>query len=270
LLAQTGATGYIGNFSSSNYNALVIRINHRMSHDLTVEMNYTYSHSIDNDSGVQNNLIDFATAEVCDLRNLRVCRGSSDFDHRHILVGNFLWGLPIGQGKWLGHDVSKPVNELIGGWQFSGIFTAFTGDPYKVDSGAFTIDFTQTQAMVFTGNKSDLKSDIHFDSTAGVPQFFKDPTSAQNAFTYPIAGGPGNRNIFVGPGLWNLDMAMLKNFQMPWSDSQRLQFRVDALNIFNHVNFSNPSTSFANQGTFGNLTSDNGPRVVQLGLRYIF
>jgi hypothetical protein len=270
LLAQTGATGYIGNFSSSNYNALVIRVNHRMSHDLTVELNYTYSHSIDNDSGVQNSLVDFSTSEVCDLRNLRVCRGSSDFDHRHIAVANFIWGLPIGQGKWIGHDVSKPVNELIGGWQFSGIFTAFTGDPYKVDSGAFTIDFTQTQPMVFIGNKSDLKQGIHYDATNGVVQYYKDPTAAQNAFTYPIAGGPGNRNIFVGPGLWNLDLAMLKNFQMPWSDSHRLQFRVDAFNLFNHVNFSNPTTNFANQGTFGNITSDNGPRVLQLGLRYLF
>ena len=272
LLSQTGATGFIGNYSSSSYNALVIRVNHRMSHDLTVELNYTYSHSIDNDSSVQNDLISYLSsgaAEVCDLRNLRVCRGNSDFDHRHILVMNFEYGLPLGQGKWIGHDSSKLVNELIGGWKFSGIFTAYSGSPFKIDSGAYTIDFSQTQPMVFIGTNHDVRSGIK--TSNGVVQYFADPTAAQNAFTYPIAGGPGNRNVVSGPGLWNLDMAMLKDFQMPWADSHKLQFRVDALNLFNHVNFSNPTAAFNNLGTFGNITSDvNGARVLQLGLRYMF
>jgi Carboxypeptidase regulatory-like domain len=275
LLAQNGAAGFIGNYSASSYNALIIRVNHRVSHNLTMELNYTYSHSIDNDSGVQNNLIDFATAEICDLRNLRVCRGSSDFDHRHILVSNFEYGLPFGQGKWLAHNSSKLVDELIGGWHVSGIFTAYTGSPFKVDSGAFTIDFTQTQPAVFIGTRSDVKSGIHqVAQGAGVPnsvQFFSNPTNAQSAFTGPIAGGPGNRNILASPGLWDLDVALLKDFKMPWSESHKLQFRTDAINVFNHVNFSSPGASLLNPSTFGNITSDvNGPRVLQLGLRYMF
>ncbi len=273
LLSQAGAAGFIGNWSSSNYNALIVRVNHRVSHNLTVELNYTYSHSIDNDSDVQNNLIGYLSsgaAEICDLRDLRVCRGNSDFDHRHILVGNFDYGLPIGTGKWLAHDASKPLNELIGGWRFTGIFTAYSGQPFKVDSGAYTIDFSQTQGMVFTGTNADVRSGIHYDASAGTVQYFKDPTAAEGAFTFPIAGGPGQRNVVSGPGLWNIDMAMLKDFQMPWSESHKLQFRVDAINLFNHVNFNNPSASFNNLGTFGNITGDAGPREVQLGLRYIF
>jgi len=278
LLAQNGAAGFIGNYSSSNYNAMIVRVNHRVSHDLTMELNYTYSHSIDNDSGVQNNLIDFSTAEICDLRNLRACRGSSDFDHRHVLASSFEYGLPIGQGKWIAHDSSKLLNELIGGWHVSGIVTAYSGFPFKIDSGAFTIDFTQTQPGVFIGTKSDIKSGIHqVVQGPGAPntlQYFANVTNAQGAFTAPIAGGPGNRNIVSGPGFWDVDMAILKDFKMPWSDTHRLQFRTDAINLFNHPNFSNPTTSNAsliNPGTFGNITSTvNGPRQLQLGLRYIF
>jgi hypothetical protein len=275
LLAQNGAAGFIGNYSASSYNALIIRVNHRISHDLTMEVNYAYSHSIDNDSGVQNNLISFSTSEICDLRNLRVCRGSSDFDHRHLLSSAFEYGLPFGQGKWIAGGSSTLLDELIGGWRLSGIFSAFTGSPFKVDSGAFTIDFTQTQPAVFIGTKADVKKGIHLvPQGAGLPstvQFFSSVTNAQGAFTAPIAGGPGNRNIISGPGFWDLDLALLKDFRMPW-EGHRLQFRTDAINVFNHVNFSNPgATSIIVPGTFGNITSDvNGPRVLQLGLRYIF
>jgi len=274
LLAQDGAAGYIGNFSASDYNALQVRVNHRMSHNLTMELNYTYSHSIDNDSGVQNNLITFASSEICDLRNLRVCRGSSDFDHRHLLASNFEYALPIGRGMWLASGTPKALDEVIGGWHVSGIFTAYTGSPFKIDSGAYTIDFTQTQPAVFIGPWSAVAKGIHqVPQSSGPPvvQFFKNETNAIGAFTAPIAGGPGNRNIISGPGFWDLDFALLKDFKLPW-EGHKIQFRTDAINVFNHVNFSNPSNALIiNPVPFGTITSDvNGPRLLQLGLRYIF
>lgn len=276
LLAQDGAAGFIGNYSSSNYNGLIIRVNHRFSHDLTMEANYTYSHSIDNDSGVQNGLISFSGSEICDLRNLRVCRGSSDFDHRHLLTANFVYGLPIGRGKWVGSNMSKLLDTAVGGWKVSGIVSAYTGSPFKVDSGAFTIDFTQTQPGVFIGAKSDVGNSVHQvpSGQTGVPntvQFFSSATNAFGAFTAPIAGGPGNRNILNGPSFWDIDMSILKEFAMPWSDKQKLQFRADAFNVFNHTNFSSPDASLLNSFTFGNITSTaNDARQLQLGLRYSF
>jgi Carboxypeptidase regulatory-like domain/TonB dependent receptor len=276
LLAQDGATGYIGNYSASNYNALVIRVNHKFSHDLTMEANYTYSHSIDNDSGVQNNLVGFSGSEICDLRDLHVCRGSSDFDHRHLLSANFVYGLPIGRGKLVGSDMPKLLDEAFGGWRFSGIASAYSGAPFKVDSGAFTIDFTQTQPGVFIGNASDVTHSVHQvpSGQTGVPnsvQFFSNETNAFNAFTAPIAGGPGNRNILSGPGFWEIDMSILKEFGMPWSDNQKLQFRADAFNLFNHTDFSAPSALMLNPSTFGDITSTaNQARQLQLGLRFSF
>jgi Carboxypeptidase regulatory-like domain/TonB dependent receptor len=275
LLAQDGAAGYIGNYSSSNYNALIVQVSHRISHSLTMDFNYTYSHSIDNDSGVQNNLISFAGSEICDLRNLRVCRGSSDFDHRHIITANFDYGLPFGHGKWLGANWSKPLDEAFGGWRFTGIFSAHSGSPFKIDSGAFTIDFTQTQPEVFIGTKADVAGSIHQvpSGQSGVApsvQYFSNLTNAENAFTAPIAGGPGNRNVVFGPGLWDLDLALLKDFTMPWSDNQKLQFRAETINVFNHTNFDNPGANSLNFGTFGDITGDAGPRILQLGLKFSF
>jgi hypothetical protein len=276
LLAQNGAAGYIGNYASSNYNALILSVNHRMTHNLTMEFNYTYSHSIDNDSGVQNNLITFSTSEICDLRNLRVCRASSDFDQRHNFVGNFIYGLPFGRGQKYGSDAGRPLNALIGNWSVSGIISAYSGNPFKVDSGAFTIDFTQTQGAVFMGSPSSFRRQIHAvpSGTAGVPptiQYFGDVNGALNNLAFPFGGGPGDRNVLSGPSFWNVDLAVLKDFHMPWSDNQVLQFRAEFINAFNHVNFSNPGTSLLSPGTFGNISSDvNGPRNIQLALKYSF
>ena len=279
LLAQNGAAGYIGNYSSSNYNALIVRVNHRLSHNLTMELNYTYSHSIDNDSGVQNNLISFNTAEICDLRNLSVCRGSSDFDHRHIVASSWEYGLPIGKGQWIGRNSGRVVDELIGDWRVSGLFNGFTGSPFKVDSGAFTIDFTQTQPGVFIGSKDEIKGGIHQVAQSGAPntvQFFSNSTNAQSAFTAPIAGGPGNRNIINGPGYWDVDLALLKDFKLPF-EGHKIQFRTDAINVFNHTNFAAPNANMLIPATFGTITATTGQagagssaRVLQLGLRYIF
>jgi Carboxypeptidase regulatory-like domain/TonB-dependent Receptor Plug Domain len=276
-LAQNGAAGFIGNYGSSSYNALLVRLNHRMSHDFTMEFDYAYSHSMDNDSDIQNNLVTFTgtgEAEVCDLRSLHVCRSNSNFDATHTVAANFDYGLPFGQGKWLGNGSSKLLNEVIGGWSVSGIVTAHTGFPFSVDSGTFPIDFTQTAPAVFIGNQSDVTAGVHVVPIAGSTpevQYFSNPTNAQGAFTFPFGGGTGNRNVVRGPGYWNVDFAILKSFTMPWSESHKLEFRAEGFNLFNHVNFTPPSASILSPGNFGALSStENDARQIQLALKYSF
>ncbi len=276
-LAQDGAAGFIGNYGSSSYNALLVRLNHKMSHDFTMEFDYAYSHSLDNDSDIQNNLVTFTgtgEAEVCDLRNLHVCRSNSNFDATHTVAANFDYGLPFGQGKWLGNGSSKLLNEVIGGWSVSGIVTAHTGFPFSVGSGTFPIDFTQVAPAVFIGNQSDLTAGVHVVPVPGSApeiQYFSNPTNAQDAFTFPFGGGTGNRNEVRGPGYWNVDFAILKSFAMPWSESHKLEFRAEGFNLFNHVNFAPPSASILSPGNFGALSStENDARQFQLALKYSF
>src|SRR5579862_9548173 len=271
LLAQDGAAGFIGNFASSNYNALLLKVNHRLSHNLAMEFDYAYAHSIDNDSDIQNELVSFNAAEVCDLRNLRVCRGDSNFDARHTFAANFEYGLPIGRGQWIGHDLPRPVDEIIGGWKVSGIVIAHTGYPIKIDTGTFPIDFTQTAPAVFIGTQSDIKGGIHGVSTGGqnTLQYFANPTAALGAFAFPFGGGTGNRNVARGPGYWNTDLALLKDFTMPWKETHVLQFRAEAFNVFNHPDFNPPSTDILSPGNFGALNSTaNAERQLQLALVY--
>ena len=274
LYAQTGADGYIGNFGSSSYNGMLVSLHKRFSQNLQFDFHYTYSHSIDNTSDIQNttNSFTFNGANlVCSLVDLRLCRGDSNFDSRHFFSANYVYNLPVGKGQALLRNAPTWLDYVVGGWSTSGIITAHGGFPFDVHTGTFPLDFTQDAPAVFSGQRSALDVKIHTDAGGNI-QLFSDPTAALNAFAFPFGGGTGNRNIARGPGFGNVDMGLNKNFKMPWKESHVLQLRLEAFNVFNHVNFNAPITnSLATPGQFGTITQDLlGPRTMQVALRYDF
>ena len=198
-------------------------------------------------------------------RSLRVL----NFDARHTISANYIYTLPVGHGQTFLGNASKIVDALLGGWGTSGIVTWRSGFPLNTSTGTFPINFTQSAPAVFVGSKEDIAQHVNFSN--GNVQFFANPTTALNAFTYPFGGGTGNRNALRGPNYSNVDMGLFKNFAMPWSEKQKLQFRADAFNVFNNVSWGNPGTSINSPSTFGLITSQaNAPRVLQVALRYTF
>jgi hypothetical protein len=271
LDAQTGSAGYIGNFGNSSYNSMLVSIRKKFSHNLTADFNYTFAHSIDNVSDINNSFVSFTNTGqglICDLRNLRICRASSDFDARHTFSANYIYTLPIGTGQHILGGAGRALNALVGGWGVSSIITWHSGYPFSVNSNTFPIDFTMSAPAVFSGDMQAIKPDIH--TVDGQIQFFSDQATANNAFSYPFGGGTGSRNAVRGPNYSNVDMGLFKNFAMPWSDRQSLQFRADAFNVFNNVSFANPGNGL-NEPNFGVITSqENNPRVLQVSLRFSF
>jgi Carboxypeptidase regulatory-like domain len=272
LDAQTGSAGYIGNYSSSNYNSLIITLRKRISYNLQFDFDYAYAHSIDNVSDINNDFVFFTNTGqglVCDLRNLRECRASSDFDARHTISSNYVYTLPVGRGQRFLGNSSKVVDAILGGWGTSGIVTWRTGFPLNTSTGTFPINFTQNAPAVYVGSPGNVS--VHVNSTTGGIQYFTSQANALNAFTYPFGGGTGTRNALRGPNYSNVDMGIFKNFAMPWSERQNLQFRADAFNVFNNVSWGNPATAINAPSTFGLITSQaNSPRVLQVALRYSF
>jgi hypothetical protein len=271
LPAQTGANGYIGNYASSSYNALLLNVRKRFSKGLQFKFNYTYSHSIDNMSEVTNNYVDFISngaGLVCDLTNLRSCRASSDFDARHLISGDYIYDLPLGHDRSLLHDAPRWVDALVGGWSWSGIVTYRTGYPFTINTNSFPTDFTLDAPAVVSGS---LKSGIHTDAFGNL-QYFANPSAALSNVSYPFGGVPGNRNAAVGPGFFNVNMGISKSFQIPGTERQRLKFRWDSFNTFNHPSFNGPaSATLNNTSAFGIINSTaSSPRVSQLALRYEF
>ena len=271
LSSQFGTNAFVTNKGSSSYNGLLVSLRKRFSRGLQFDVNYTLSNSIDNQSTVVNTVT--SGGLICDATNLRVCRGPSDFDIRHLFNVNGIWELPVGRGRSFGTNAPGWLNTIIGGWQVSGIFTARSGLPFSLATvswpRSFIFDGANGVPAVVDGNASTLRASIH-DGPGGTIQFFADPDAARAATHYPRHGEIGNRNILRSTPFWNLDTAVLKNFKLPWSETQRIQLRWEAFNAFNHHVFGIPDTDIGST-TFGQVTtSQSTARVMQFGIRWDF
>ena len=272
LSSQFATNGYVTNKGSSSYNGLLLSLRKRFSQGFQFDANYTLSHSIDNQSTIAN--VTTSGGLICDATNLRVCRGNSDFDIRHLFNMNGIWELPIGKGRMLAGDAPGWVNQIIGGWQISGIFTARSGLPFSLATSSwprtFIFDGANGVPAVISGDANALGASIH-DAPDGTIQFFADPVAALAATSYPRHGEAGNRNVLRSTPYWNVDTAVLKNFRLPWSETQKLQIRWEAYNLFNHNVFAPPSSLDIGDTAFGTVTTvQSTARVMQFGIRWDF
>jgi hypothetical protein len=268
LSGQFSTNAYITNFGSSSYNGMLMSVRKRFSQGFQFDLNYTWSHSIDNQSSIVNTVFG---GLVCDIRDLRVCRGNSDFDVRHIVNANGIWELPFGRGKMIGGNANSFVDAIIGGWELTGIFNYRSGLAFSSTTNSFPVGFVFNSPAQLNGSTSALDVGVH--DVGNTINLFRDPVAAAGVLRNPRHGEIGNRNNLRGPNLWIADMALLKNFRLPWSESHRLQIRAEAFNVFNHNNFGLPAAAAQNINgtTFGQLTtSATASREFQFGIRYDF
>jgi Carboxypeptidase regulatory-like domain/TonB dependent receptor len=294
------------NAANSIYNSFQLAVKKQTSHGLTFNLNYTWSHSLD-DGSTWHSGATTANGDAAgdgfttDWTNPRLDRGNSIFDIRHRLVFNYVWELPF--GKHTGF-----LGALIDGWQYNGIWAFQTGahwSPYDRRSEKLReiSDPTTacTAADVTSGNCENLGGDYLLNRTNSHSRnsrpnsIFSSFSSATHdmwangwgskwapgggIFTAPCLGCPGNlgRNTFVGPNLWTADMSLFKNFRI--GEKVGLQFRAEGFNVFNRTNFVLANSGQAgleithNQfpvGNFGQAGGSLNARNLQFGLKLSF
>ncbi|HEY2460689.1 MAG TPA: carboxypeptidase-like regulatory domain-containing protein [Candidatus Acidoferrum sp.] len=268
LLGQFSSAAYVTDNGNSSYNALLVSVHKRVSHGLQMDFNYAYSHALDNQSSVANTV---TGGVVCDLRDARSCRASSDFDLRHNVVSDWLYSLPIGHKGMFFKDMPRWADAIVGGWQVSGIWTWHTGFPVSFGAGDTPISRSVPGNDLIIGPQSAFATNIHTDNNNAI-QAFSSSTAALAALAAPLGGTTGSRNDYRIQNFWNVDAAVLKNFRMPWHEGHTLQFRAEAFNLLNHNDFGSPDTNVFD-GTFGQITTSQtgyAPRQMQFGIRYDF
>jgi hypothetical protein len=244
-----------GSGGTSRYNGLNIRFQTQNLHGtgLSIVANYTWAHSMDDLSSTFSS-ITAGNIGYLDPRNPKLDWGSSDFDVRHRLVVSPIWETPwFKNGKGF-------KRQLLGGYAFTGVFTARTGVPFSVFDSTASLNagdligiprYVPSTAISSyqTGNGTLLGPNNYAILTLPPGVSFANPAlaftgspynSGANPYYYGISDfGPfpsnmTGRNAFRGPGAWNFDLAAAKNFAV--TERVKVEFRAEGFNILNHHN----------------------------------
>jgi len=268
------------NTAVSSYNALQVAFNHNLGHGLTFQMAYTWAHAIDNSTSTYAE-----NGDSVDDQQLNRWKATSDLNRAQVFQMSYIYNIPL-----FAHSTGL-TKSVLGGWQVSGITAFFTGEPMDFNCGV-------------SGFSSGIGGSVRCDPVAAVKptkqvvnepgygptlQWWNPADVTQPAASELLANGEScmfgcmGRNILTGPGRNNTDLAVMKNFELPWfaGEHSTLQFRWEAFNAFNHTEYQyandgcSGSTPFGgsctlNTTTNGFVSSTWGPRVMQFGLKFIF
>ncbi len=252
------------NAGTAAYHSLTFSLRRGLSSGATFDFNYPWSHAIDDGSAAESGAGQQGAA-IQNIFNTREFRGSSDFDMRHNVTANILYPLPIGRGRTLLSGAHGWLEEIVGGWQISSLIRYHSGVPTTVGGElAYNANYWLSSLAIAT---APVSSGVHTDERHNPSMFTS--TSVSNNFVDELPGHTGERSVLRLPGMFLSDMAVVKLFPLPW-EGQRITFRAEAFNVFNNVNYSNPSLSLQAPGTFGEFQAVGDPRVMQFALRYEF
>ena len=241
---------------TSSYNALSISVEKRMPGNLSVLGGYRWSKCLDEATDVSTH-----NDENVDDRNRMLDYGLCTGDIGSQLKLAVVYNLPsLRSWGFAGRNI-------IGGWTMSGIWNWRDGFPFTVNAsvdsnlnGSFNDRADVVGNPTLPGGRSRAARLNEWFNTA--------------AFQNPVPGTNGNsaRDFLRAPGYFNVDYTLTKSFPIrygPLKEAQRIDFRAEFFNIFNHPNFLYPDNSIGDQ-QFGQILSARDPRIIQFALKYIF
>lgn len=272
LLNRRPDVGFTGIEGSANlgmliYHSAQFRLEHRYSGGLYLLNAFSYSRAIDNASGhldTPNN-----DNSRVNLANLRGERGQSAYNQPLNDTLTAIWDLPYGQGRHWGSDVGRAMQTVAGGWQFTMIETATSGQP---------VNLIYSEPQQF--DVSDLlnyRPNVSGDPKSPRGLWTKTNTSLTgylNAATVSLPTnvaqpyGNAGRNSLRDNAFYQTNIGLHKLFPL-WSETSNIDFRAEAFNAFNNVNYQAPDSN-RSDGSFGSITAYFPPRQIQLAMKLIF
>lgn len=276
---QTGAV--------SNYTGLVFTVRKAMAHGIQFGVNYIYSHALDEVSNAGFNSFDLNTdPSILFPQNpyniRRYNYGNADYDVRQYVSINYVWDNAF---RRIFHKGGPEA--LIGGWTFAGTIFTRTGQPLTV------IDSAATGALTGNGYGGTIFATPIAAGYSGCGQAATNPATPCLAISQfapstssPVTFGNQTRNQYRGPGFFDNDLSIMKNFKMPHWEAGKLGVGFQFFNLFNHPNFDKPVNDIAQgPGVFGTITNlvspptsilgsfvgaDASARIIQVRAQFVF
>ncbi len=247
-------TAYRSGQGFSDYNALTGLLRYRSTRGM-FQAAYTWSHSIDNQSepllgdffnldftSIQTTAGSTGRAAFSEQFNPNADRGNSDFDQRHNLVLLAYWNLP-------GAFTGSRIGILFRDWMISGLTAFRSGFPYTVIGTSNVVpgggEILNNRPNLINPSGAVLSQPV---PVTGGQQLLNAAAFAEAA---PSTLGSAGRNAFIGPGFYNLDIALARSFPVRrFGEATRVTLRASAFNVLNHANLNNPD-SLLTSPTFG-------------------
>jgi hypothetical protein len=233
--------------ATSSYNGMLASLNRRLANNVSVLVNYTWSHCIN-----QGDIASELTNTYQNPSNRRGDLGNCNTDVHNILNASIVAGVP--------HLTRNLGSRLISDWELSAIITSRSGLWFSPTTG--------TDASL-TGAGADRPNQVGDPNSINrtINKWFNTAAFSINA---PGTYGTARRTSLLGPSRANIDLALFRNFPFEFANkSQVIGLRIEAFNALNHPTFGNPSGTITSSN-FGRILGANDPRIMQIALKYSF
>ena len=247
--------------ATGSYHSFQTNFSRRFAKGFSMDASFTWSKNIDSSSG-------FGDSHQMPWRYPEIERGVSALDRPFMANVGWIWELPFGKGRQFLSN-SRVASALLGGWNVNGIFSVSDGTPLTITQ--------RNTNLVLSAQRPDVRDPSRLDGKLDEPYFMG--TSRvyyiqPNDPTFPfVPSGPltlGNlgRNTSRAPGFTNTNLSVYRGFQI--TERFNAQFRAEAYNAFNNVNFRPPASSNINDANYGLINAASPARQILLGVRVSF
>ncbi len=243
-------------WGNSSYHGINLKFEKRFSNGLNFLGNYTFAKFIDDvPANFEAGQVRIGMQNLYDRASEK---GLSGNDVRNRFVWSSVYEIPVGADRAvLNRGLAAKV---LGGWNLGWIVTLQQGSPM-----ALVMQTNRSNAFTPGPVRVNVLRDPTLPASQRTPQRFFD-TEAVEA-PAPFTFGNAGRSLLTGPGITQFNMSLLKNHR--WAERYNVQFRFEAFNLFNNVNFNEPGRSFGNPN-FGVVNSAMAARILQISLKFQF
>jgi hypothetical protein len=268
LLSEIGNAKLTDTNGVQNYNALQVAFQKRLSSGLEFQANYTWSKCLANAVGYYGGYGQavgnwYYWEDTYDAkRNYGPCY----YDVTHAFNGFVTYDIPFGRGRAYGQNVNGFVDAIAGGWSINAIANWRGGFPYTIDSGVDNSGTHNPFQLADCIGQQHVYGKRNVSPTSGTVNGYQWFDPSAYAVDAPGQFGSCGVGTIRGPGLHTVDLSLTKLFH--FTERQNLEFRAEAINFTNTPILNAPNTTVGS--TLGQITSAQGERNIQFGLKYNF